>query len=1202
LAINGVKSAGGTNIAASTVVPGTLDPMFSIDITASDLWTNGTTFYEGPGTYLVNASGYDIWNANDGFRFIYVPLTNNVDVVVQVPFINNEDNWSKAGLMIRETLDPTDGGSRMYYNVTTALAAQKGLDGGAGVNTTSEGCREGTDIAAVGPPSAPQSFVPAYPNVWLRLTRVLTEAATTNDTIVGYYSTNDLNWTVLGSWSPNTDGSLTPFPSTVFVGMCTTAHTSTKTTTTLLTSTEYTNFGNYVVNINIATNPANVTVASGDTATFSVAATTASSITLSGVVQPNFTYQWFTNGGAVPGANQATLTIPDDLNLDEVTVAESGMKVYCEVSAIGHNTGTNTTSATLTVTANPEAPTVTSAFAEFDTDTSNAFVDVTFNEAMSTATLLNPANYTIAGNTVTGVRLFTNSLGIASSNEVIVSFSNMVTGAFSLGVTGVSSFSGTAIAASTKAAGVVDPLTSIDITSLTAGTTEISTNGTTYYQGDGNYEVLASGNDIWNASDGFRFVYETKTNGFAVVVQVPSMIPADTWSKAGLMVRETIDPDVGTSRYFDVITTAEATQIGLDGSAGRNSLSVDAREATDIASVSPAGYIGDGTIIPDFPNQWLLLARQIIGSNDFFSCYSSTDKTNWTFLSPFDPLILGSDTAYPSVVNVGMCAVAHVAPPNMDLVTVEFQNFGDYTDTNVTIVTSPVSQTIATAETATFTVAAKASVNAIFLNKATNGLVGYQWYTNGVPVPDAYSYSWTTPSSTPAMSNMSVYCAVFPIGGSPTGPGATNSKTATLDVYLNSTPVTVLNATGLLDSGGGGATGEFSGTNQTVDVTFSLPVTATALNISNYTIAGSVITNAHFFVNDEGAVSSTQVVLQLSNVLSGPFTLQIATNVADVSGVGLAAGTSVSAGIDPMTSMDLATAQCLTNGVTYFIAPGNYEVDAPGSDMWNASDGFRYVFQPVTNNFDIKVQVVEDLGADSWSKAGLMVRESIDPGTGTSRMIFWVTTPAAGTPILDGSTPENSLSMGGRFTTSGGAQETGTTWTGDGNALYAPHYPNVWLRMTRELTISGGLTNDLFTTYYSTNGSDWTKEATSSPTDTNNVNDLVNGTTAVAYPSVCYIGMAATAHYNTAANPGYRSTAIFNNYGPTSTVVTPTGPTLTATRASPTTVSVSWKPGGGTLYSSLVLTTNAASWSVVGTNNPSVVNITGGAQYFEIRE
>jgi len=80
------------------------------------LWFRGYpvstgSFTEDPaGTYTMTASGTDIWNVNgveaDEFHFAYKMLTGAGSIIARVDSVENTNAWAKAGVMIRETLNP----------------------------------------------------------------------------------------------------------------------------------------------------------------------------------------------------------------------------------------------------------------------------------------------------------------------------------------------------------------------------------------------------------------------------------------------------------------------------------------------------------------------------------------------------------------------------------------------------------------------------------------------------------------------------------------------------------------------------------------------------------------------------------------------------------------------------------------------------------------------------------------------------------------------------------------------------------------------------------------------------------------------------------------------------------------------------------------------------------------------------------------
>src|SRR5688572_30661308 len=58
------------------------------------------------GTFTVNGSGTDIWGYSDQFHFVYVELPHDGYLEARVTGITGPHGWSKAGVMIRQSLAP----------------------------------------------------------------------------------------------------------------------------------------------------------------------------------------------------------------------------------------------------------------------------------------------------------------------------------------------------------------------------------------------------------------------------------------------------------------------------------------------------------------------------------------------------------------------------------------------------------------------------------------------------------------------------------------------------------------------------------------------------------------------------------------------------------------------------------------------------------------------------------------------------------------------------------------------------------------------------------------------------------------------------------------------------------------------------------------------------------------------------------------
>jgi regulation of enolase protein 1 (concanavalin A-like superfamily) len=150
-------------------------------------------------------------------------------------------------------------------------------------------------------------------------------------------------------------------------------------------------------------------------------------------------------------------------------------------------------------------------------------------------------------------------------------------------------------------------------------------------------------------------------------------------------------------------------------------------------------------------------------------------------------------------------------------------------------------------------------------------------------------------------------------------------------------------------------------------------------------------------------------------------------------------------------------------------------VTGAGADIWGSGDELRYVYQPVTGDFQITTRVDSLSGLDGWAKAGLMVRESLNAN---SRMAMALVSPSFGIAY------QRRVSTGGQ-----------TTSTGENGK--AP----IWVRIKRV-----GTDMEM---RYSTDGTNWTWFAW----------DRFAG-----LANTVYVGMAVTAHRD-----GTVATGVFSN-------------------------------------------------------------------------
>jgi hypothetical protein len=174
------------------------------------IWFRGNpasvgSFIEGPvGTYTMTATGEDIWYAADQFHYAFKTLTGTGSIVAQVLSVDNTDPWAKAGVMIRETLDPGSKFAAVY--ITPGNGCRFQARGDTGIDATSDTSVVTSEQTAITAP------------YWVKLERDVA------GNFRGYYSVNGTAWTSM-SWNPVN----IMMNSNAYVGLALTAHNASAT-------------------------------------------------------------------------------------------------------------------------------------------------------------------------------------------------------------------------------------------------------------------------------------------------------------------------------------------------------------------------------------------------------------------------------------------------------------------------------------------------------------------------------------------------------------------------------------------------------------------------------------------------------------------------------------------------------------------------------------------------------------------------------------------------------------------------------------------------------------------------------------------------------------------------------------------------------------------------------------------------------------
>jgi hypothetical protein len=101
--VGGLLAAFASDAVAQTPVPGAAG-WFHADI--GDVGQPGSASRSGA-TFLVSGAGTDIWGAADSFHFVYTRLDGDGDIYLYAHSETATNPFAKAGVMIRESLDPS---------------------------------------------------------------------------------------------------------------------------------------------------------------------------------------------------------------------------------------------------------------------------------------------------------------------------------------------------------------------------------------------------------------------------------------------------------------------------------------------------------------------------------------------------------------------------------------------------------------------------------------------------------------------------------------------------------------------------------------------------------------------------------------------------------------------------------------------------------------------------------------------------------------------------------------------------------------------------------------------------------------------------------------------------------------------------------------------------------------------------------------
>ena len=533
----------------------------------------GTSSYAN-NTFTVTGAGADVWGTSDALQYAYTTMSGDGTVIARVATEQNVSNWTKAGVMIRGSLSPSSAQAFMLVSPGKGTAFQRRLtDNGSSVSTA------GTFAAA------PR---------WVKLSR-------SGNTITASESADGNTWNTVASDTFS-------MPSTVYVGLGVSSHVAGTTATATFDA----------VSVGGSAPPPPPPPLPTGWSSRDIGATGAAGTS-------SYSNNTFTIAGAgadVWGTSDAFQYAYTTMSGDGTIVARVATEQYISnwtKAGVMIRGSLSASSAHAFMLVSPGKGT---AFQRRVAD-SNSSV----NTAGTFAAAPRWVKLSRAGNTITAYESANgttwNTVGSDTFSMPSTVYVGLAVSSHVAGTTATATFDSVAI--DTGAPPPPPPPPTLPDGWSDADVGSVPLQGSASYA-NGTYSVTGSGADIWGTADAFNYANAQVTGDATIIARVASVEYADQWTKAGVMIRESLTP--GSAHAFMLVSPGKG-------------LAFQRRPAAGGESVNTAGSL---TTAP----RWVKLTR----TGDAFEAFESGDGANWT--------AVGSDTIpMAATVYVGLAVTSH---------------------------------------------------------------------------------------------------------------------------------------------------------------------------------------------------------------------------------------------------------------------------------------------------------------------------------------------------------------------------------------------------------------------------------------------------------------------------------------------------------------------------------------------------------------